>query len=227
MGRGILFPERCVVCGDFLPLTGGAFDAPVCHGCVDGLERLEGKLCTRCSQPLISELDICLACRDREFEFESNCSIWNYRGTVRRLIIAYKVSNEQRLRRLFAREAAEMYHRLYHGLPLVPVPARKASLRRRGWDHVERICSLLAMEHEIEIVPLLKRTGIVEQKGLSREERRKNIRGTIISDISNEVPREAVVFDDVFTTGATANECACVLKAAGVHRVYVLTLARD
>ena len=38
--------------------------------------------------------------------------------------------------------------------------------------------------------------------------------------------REVLVLDDIMTTGATARECARVLKAAGAAKVWVATLAR-
>jgi predicted amidophosphoribosyltransferase len=38
---------------------------------------------------------------------------------------------------------------------------------------------------------------------------------------------KVVLLDDIFTTGATADECARVLLAAGAGRVDVLTLAMD
>jgi predicted amidophosphoribosyltransferase len=38
--------------------------------------------------------------------------------------------------------------------------------------------------------------------------------------------RSVVIVDDVFTTGATMNECASVLKGAGAAQVTAFTLAR-
>jgi len=65
------------------------------------------------------------------------------------------------------------------------------------------------------------------QAGLSRRERRLNLNGAF------ELPRRksigdktVLLVDDVFTTGATLNECAKILKKNGARRVNVLTLAR-
>ncbi|MFA7215922.1 MAG: phosphoribosyltransferase family protein [Bacillota bacterium] len=37
--------------------------------------------------------------------------------------------------------------------------------------------------------------------------------------------KNVLLIDDIYTTGSTVNQCARVLKAGGVARVYVFTLA--
>jgi len=76
---------------------------------------------------------------------------------------------------------------------------------------------------------LLSRRGGGPQKGLHYKERMENIRGTIRLRRSGpatiDLPERVVLLDDIFTSGATADECAWVLQAAGVREVCVLTLA--
>ena len=65
------------------------------------------------------------------------------------------------------------------------------------------------------------------QAGLSRRARRLNLAGAFLLSQKVEVAEKAVLLiDDVFTTGATVNECARLLKVSGARRVNVLTLAR-
>jgi predicted amidophosphoribosyltransferase len=62
---------------------------------------------------------------------------------------------------------------------------------------------------------------------LSGAERRKNVRGAFEVRKAEDVEgRRILLIDDVFTTGATVQECANVLRKAGASEVYVLTLAR-
>jgi ComF family protein len=106
-------------------------------------------------------------------------------------------------------------------LPVVPVPAR-----RGGTDHMERICGALSRRHGFGICTGLSRKRAKAQKGLSFEKRLANIKGQI--SFSGRIGLSKVVLlDDIFTTGATADECARVLLAAGASRVDVLTLAMD
>ena len=65
------------------------------------------------------------------------------------------------------------------------------------------------------------------QAGLSRRERRLNLTGAFELSRRKDVEDKTVLLvDDVFTTGATLNECAKILKSNGARRVNVLTLAR-
>jgi ComF family protein len=65
------------------------------------------------------------------------------------------------------------------------------------------------------------------QTNLRRTERRKNIKGAFSLRYPEKIKgRKILLVDDVFTTGATANECARVLTKAGAEFVDVLTLAR-
>jgi predicted amidophosphoribosyltransferase len=58
-------------------------------------------------------------------------------------------------------------------------------------------------------------------------ERRQNIRDAfVIRRPARIANRRILLVDDVMTTGATADECARMLRAAGARRIDVLTLAR-
>jgi predicted amidophosphoribosyltransferase len=78
------------------------------------------------------------------------------------------------------------------------------------------------------LTPLVRRSG-GPQKGLHYEERLENIRGTIrlrrFGKRLGGLPKRIVLLDDIFTSGATADECTRVLRLAGVREVFVLTLA--
>jgi predicted amidophosphoribosyltransferase len=72
---------------------------------------------------------------------------------------------------------------------------------------------------------LRRRRPTLAQADLSAAERRRNVAGAFAAAPA-VAGRRLVVVDDVFTTGATAAECARALGAAGARRVGVLTVAR-
>jgi ComF family protein len=237
-----LFPQRCILCGSFLITE----TIPLCAACATKLPSPEGPRCRICSQPLISEKDLCMDCRRPAagtgdgntpggFHFESNYSLFSYQEpAVMELIISYKGRKRRSLAAFLAQKVLEACRRNRDGLPIVPVPGRKASVKKRGYDQIALICRELRKQGGPEILPLLRRGGkTLEQKTLNREQRAKNLRGAIVPAknfrkyVKAGMPEEVVLLDDVFTTGATADACAAALKSIGVKKVYVCTLALD
>ncbi len=225
----LIAPERCVVCGELVRLRRG--DYPVCADCDSGMREPEGRRCGTCSKPLVSELETCMECRGGTYSFECNHSVFLYDDAVKECLSAYKSRGIVALKRFFASRLARSYRERFDGRTVVPVPFRPESVRKRGFDQIGLLCEELARRHDIPYETLLARTGrSPEQKSLDRESRKANLRNRIRPSRhpgKTTVPEEVVLLDDVFTTGATADECARVLREMGVKRVFVLTLARD
>jgi len=222
----LIFPGRCLLCGQWLPFAAGD-GCPVCSECRSALTPLSGDRCAVCSMPLSSERGICMRCREARYTFDSNVSVFVYGGAVRRLITLYKFSGRRRLSRLFASCLAPVIGGRFPGRPVIPVPPRP---HRRSMDAVERVARLLERDHGLEVHRCLERTGTVQQKSLDFEERAENLRGRIrVGGRAGRasVPAAAVLLDDVFTTGATADACSRALREAGCASVSVVTLAID
>ncbi len=75
---------------------------------------------------------------------------------------------------------------------------------------------------------LIKERDTKAQSKLSKKERAINIKDVFkIIDYKTIKNMKILIFDDIYTTGSTANECARVLKEAGAEKVSVLTIAKD
>jgi len=120
---------------------------------------------------------------------------------------------------------------------IVPVPLHKRKFRSRGFN----IPFLLVKEWEfifkalygaLPVIPvagdvLVRKRWTESQAGLGRKERLQNIKNSFgVSDSAKVKGKKILLVDDVYTTGATANECAKVLLRSGAARIDVLTLAR-
>ncbi len=224
----IIFPGYCLVCGDTL-LFKDKLVFPVCRTCLESLQPIRARnRCLTCSLPLISETGTCTRCRQHSFAFHSSFSVYEYRGTIREIISQYKFSNRRRLASLLADLLAPHLAQRYPDLPVVPVPGSRRSVRRRGWDPMIEVTRMLGRRQGVSVFPVLIRGRGRPQKGLPYEERLENIRGTVaVRCGSRSLPNEVVLVDDIFTTGATADECSKALVIHGVKKVDVLTLAID
>jgi competence protein ComFC len=236
----LLFPGSCLLCGGDLAVLATRSPHPVCADCVAGIRRIEGRRCRVCGTALSSEREICTRCRERSFAFDRALPLFAYQGALRELLYLYKFEGRRRLAALFAAWIACALVEAWPGVPVVPVPGRARVLRVRGWEHVGEIGRALERRHGIEVVRCLTRRGGGEQKGLDFAGRAANVRGRIVygATAGRGLLRgarraglrsggDAVLLDDVLTTGATADECARVLREHGTRNVHLVTLAID
>ena len=211
----LLLPQRCVVCA-----RGGT---QLCAGCLSALPRIEPPLCERCGLPTAWSVRRCRECAGRRLAFASARAAVRYDDAVRSFVAAWK---ERELRRLAAAAVSVV-------LEVVPPPRADAVTfvppdpdrgLKRGHHPPRRLAEALACEWRLPFVAPLRRGAARRQRGLSRAERRCNVAGVFAA--GGEVPRSVALVDDVFTSGATANAAASVLRKAGAHRVEVVTFAR-
>lgn len=110
---------------------------------------------------------------------------------------------------------------------LIPIPLHPVKLRDRGYNQAEEITRGITQAMNVPMqTELLQRKRYTQtQTRLGHDARQSNIRGAF--SVSGNVASYSYVIlvDDVFTTGATTEEAAQILKDAGVQRVDVLTVA--
>jgi predicted amidophosphoribosyltransferase len=151
--------------------------------------------------------------------------IWSaapYEGAARHLVAALKFGS----RIVLAEEAAAL---IVERAPadfldggIVPVPPAPLRRRRRGFDAAEAIAVALTRATGLPLARCLARTQGRRQVGRRRAERLAD--PPSVRAVS-PVPMQALLVDDVTTTGATLAACAQALRAAGTTRVTAVTLA--
>lgn len=106
------------------------------------------------------------------------------------------------------------------------VPMHEYKKKQRGFDQAEILAKHIAILGNKKPIKLLERTRRTQsQFGLDKKERIKNIKDAF-SFIGENNTKKVIIVDDIWTSGATMQECCRVLKEAGVKEVWGFTLAR-
>jgi ComF family protein len=212
---------------------------------------IAGGLCSICGERLVSPFafagEPCLAetvealcglCRRLEPPYVKATAYGSYNSGLRDLIHLLKYNQVRPAANVLGRmltEAIEDLQPLFTGneVLVVPVPLHFRKRRQRGFNQSELIAHAAlklkpaADRFRLSAGLLERRRETKSQIGLSRHQRRENIRGAFAVAKSGEINgREILLVDDVFTTGTTVSECARVLRRAGASKVYVATVAR-
>lgn len=111
---------------------------------------------------------------------------------------------------------------------LAPMPLFKRRKKWRGFNQAELLGKLVARNLGIEYTDsLISRIRDTKpQAMLKKKKRLENVRGAFRFQRSREIPKKLIIFDDVWTSGATMRECGKVLKRGGAQQVWGLTIAR-
>lgn len=219
----LIYPKYCFGCR-----KKGVY---LCTSCMKDLKKI-AQICPECRRPSTIGMTH-PGCRKSE-TLEGLYSIWPYRGVVRKAILALKYK--------FAREVAKELslmagkylrgNKVFFGKNaiLIPIPIDKKRGRWRGFNQVEEIGKLLSREMNWDYQPnlLIRKKSARPQTELGMRERFSNIKGafSLKDKVGFPKARFIVIFDDVWTTGATLKEAAKVLKREGIKKVWGLTIAR-
>jgi len=226
--KNFLFPSWCVLCEsaltDYEEIGYG-----ICDKCRTQIVPEQGQRCGLCGKPLISEIDVCLSCRNRqERAFDRLWVIFPYTGIYRKLLHSYKFAKNLALAHFFAERIREVINANpeLQDTVIVPVPPRPGKIKETGWDQVEYLVKqLLKTPEKREVCRCLKRRRSKIQKKLDRKERLENMKGRIY--LHAPPPKKSLIIDDVITTGSTLEVCSDVLKEGGAEKVYGLCLFYD
>ncbi len=231
-----VFPSACRFCG--VPLA-RISRMPVCDACLSNIRPLQDAFCAICGQILLaagSAEGRCGECLRREPPYARAVAYGSYSGALRDLIHLLKYERVRPaagvLGRMLAETAAVLVADFGKSRPVVvPVPLHPSKERQRGFNQSELIAraavKILDARLPLNRGALIRRRATGSQTGLSRPQRRLNLRGAFeVVRPADIAGRDVLLVDDVFTTGTTVSECTRVLRRAGAGRVWVATVAR-
>lgn len=199
----ILVPKRCVACGK------------------------EGKyICEKCSL-FLSEAPSLFAAGG----LEELVSVWEYEGVIKKVISKIKYEGMFDAIGEFVEKAFKIRE------PYIPedttitfVPIFRKKEKQRGFNQAKLIAQKVGEITNREVLPLLEKIkNTPSQTELNKEERIANIKDSfrlLRMSLNGKLPENILLVDDVWTSGATMQECCKTLKKSGVEKVFGFTLAR-
>lgn len=223
---GLLYPSglTCVNCGR--EIKSGETRYNFCAECTVKLPTVDGHRCKICGAPLSGEEDYCDNCTRYDRYFDSERAPLVYDGEGKELIKKLKFGNKRYVAEELAKMMSDEFIKEEVGADVITaVPMTDKEIRERGFNQSYLLAEGVAKRLRLNFCRTLVKTKETDrQKMLTAKERRKNLKGVFaVSDKSPIKGKSVLLIDDVFTTGATVNECAAVLKKAGAVKVYALT----
>jgi ComF family protein len=245
----ILMPSDCRVCGAAMAAL-----APVrvCEACVSrvGTQAETDVLCGRCGDAMGMEsarfaaamgVSECTMCRLAPPQFDRAVAHANYEDEMRRMLHLLKFEGMRGIAEYVLGDAMAAAARKLRGvaadeLVVVPVPLFAAREKARGFNQAKVLAEgMVRRLRKVEPRWTLRLdSGVLERVkdtralyALNPTQRRSSLKGAFrVADVKAVRGREVLLIDDIMTTGATARECARVLKRAGAAKVWVVTAAR-
>lgn len=211
---GLVFGGSCYLCR-------GRSRGVLCAACRAELPELRGELCPRCALPAPGAA-LCGRCLTQPPEYDATVAALAYEFPADVLVQSLKFRGELALAPFLADLLAQKVRASDADL-LVPVPLSAARLRHRGYNQAAELARRLPGRADFSAC--LRSRDAAPQVELPWDERQRNVRGAFRCTRPLARARVAVV-DDVMTTGATLNEMARTLKAAGASRVVNWVVAR-
>jgi ComF family protein len=231
-GLGFIYPEICQLCENERASAAAGF---VGENCWMQTRFISAPFCERCGLPFQGEITTtftCTNCSGLKLHFSSARSAVVAKTVVLEAIHRFKYTHalwfENFLAGLLVRAAAPVLHGQKWDL-IAPVPLHSLKEREREFNQAEIFARHLSDATEIPLnTRMLRRVSpTVTQTRLTKQQRAANVRGAFAVRPGLKLTGERIVLvDDVFTTGATTNECAKALAAAGAGEVCVWTVAR-
>jgi competence protein ComFC len=225
----LIFPKKCLGCGKI----GGYF----CLDCLNLVSLEPKRICPVCLKPSFGGLTH-PGCGTTQ-SLDGLTSVVAYKGVIKKAItkLKYKFVSDlaQDLVELFLSFCGEDKVFTYlcqpKGITLIPIPLHPSRKRWRGFNQAELLGKMIASNLDLKFLPdVLKRVKKTKpQVKLDKEGRKENIRGAFELNPNYKLliaNSSFILFDDVWTSGATLKEATKVLKRNGVKEVWGLTLAR-
>ena len=178
-------------------------------------------------------LGICSKCRSdikRVHQQEEIMAYGYYGGVLKKLILNLKYHKSFIAGKVLADLLCQIIIEKKLSIDCICyVPISKDSLKKRGFNQCSVLAKNISSILDIPVIDcLVKVKETKEQKLLGKEERMKNILDAFeIKNKEKLFKKNILLIDDVYTTGATINECKKNIEKCNINKIYLLTIAKS
>ena len=224
----LLFPKKCLECG-----KAGKY------------------MCSSCLAKVSAAKPICPVCKRYSYNGKTHtfcinkyslngfASTYQYDGVIRKAILRLKYNFASALSDELVKNINLKVN--FQNTVLVPIPLHPKREKWRGFNQAALLGKQIAQKYKWDFAEkaLIRTENTTPQVQLGRKDRLQNIRGkfavnekvlsVILKSRSSETIESQptfIIFDDVWTTGATISESCRVLKKSGAREVWGMTVAR-
>lgn len=224
----LLFPPHCIICG-----VGITSDDQLCLECKNLIPFIDSPTCSCCGAVYQASAGInhlCGKCMKKRPSYQQVLAFTLYEEPIvtvlHRLKYAGDTSSLVVIRYCIHKSPIQHFEDID---VVIPVPLHLKRLRERGFNQAILLARELFLERSTIIQPdILQRVkNTASQTFLNRKERKKNLRKAFVVRRKESVRGKRVcLVDDVFTTGATIEECSKILMKSGASEVVALVFSR-
>ena len=222
------YPKKCIFCGERI----NEKDVSYCKKCYYKIPILNDTVCLICGRELYSDngYRICTTCQKHKMHFDINYPCFIYEGNIKESILKYKFAGQMWYYKQLSNFIYENIKNKIKNIDyIVYPPTNKNTFGKRGYNHVELMAVEIGKKFNIKVIKnaIYKIKDNEKQSLMSASMRFKNVKGVFKVKEKYEYllkDKRILFIDDVLTTGATADECAKILKKAGAKYVCCATV---
>ena len=224
-----LYPPRCPVCDGILYDSKSEKRPLICKSCIGKVSFIDGDICLKCGKAIeSSEEEFCHDCMTKHFEYKRGVAAFSYSKAMKRSMYGFKYNNRREYGKFYAQSIWDLRKEVIAGWncdAIIPVPLHIKRQRKRGYNQAAVLARWLEEYFKLPVDDkiLFRVKNTIPQKELAVKGRKNNIENAFQTGANVIKYNKVILVDDIYTTGATIEECARVLKLAGVKEVYFVT----
>ena len=209
----LLCPDRCRGCG--------VLGEVLCGCCKNDILGDKMNHCLKCGKVISDK------CPDCSLPFSATFAVGYRDELIGALVEEYKFFGVRKLGGILSEILDDFLPDFSSDVAIVPLPTIQKHVRERGVDHTFSVAKKIAKKRGWEVQKLLVRNKNTVQLGANEETRRKQAKEAFLFQGEIDAEKTYILFDDIWTTGASMTEAGKILKKQGAKKIVAVVFATN